>query len=388
MMPRPLAQEAREPGDSRGPHWPAIAARTRRPHAKARTPSPRDARRSAPTRVQGRASSTLPRAQGARQACEARGKRPNQNAGGALPALPLRAEPASNANVQARKARGAAPHAPLPGVRSPRERLRGALAPAPSPRPAPPSRDRPAPDRPAPGNRRRLGREGGRPPPSSSFPQRQGLSARQKRARGACNRSPGGADKNLDTFGARKEVRIMYSDADKKHALDLWFERLGQISLRDFVEELGWPSRSTMSKWIRADPRHDPDKATYKSKPVLTKLEAIRRVAEGATCEEAGREVGMAGHAVRDAVDRYARGGTAELLPKPRPRKGGGKGAAMAGGGEGGRGVAPAVRAAAGRPRRAARRPGGAQGDHRRPEAAQRRPGGGGGRPKRRPGAR
>lgn len=124
----------------------------------------------------------------------------------------------------------------------------------------------------------------------------------------------------------------MYSEADRKYALDLWFERLGQISLRDFVEELGWPSRSTMSKWIRADPRHDPDKATYKSRPVLTKLEAIRRVSEGASCAQAGREVGMSGQAVRDAVDRYARGGTAELLPKPRPRKGGGKGAAMAGG--------------------------------------------------------
>ena len=113
----------------------------------------------------------------------------------------------------------------------------------------------------------------------------------------------------------------MYSIEERQRALDLWFERFGEVGMERFVAELGYPSRQTMSNWVRADPRHDPDKATYKSKPVLAKLEAIRRVAEGARPSSAGAPSGMTAAQVRDAVDRYARGGTAELLPKPRKRK-------------------------------------------------------------------
>ena len=113
----------------------------------------------------------------------------------------------------------------------------------------------------------------------------------------------------------------MYSRSDRQRALDLWFERPGEVSVARFVEELGYPSASAMAGWIRADPRHDPDKATYRSKPVLSKLEAIRRVAEGASCAQAGAPLGMTKAQVADAVARYARGGTAELLPKPRRKK-------------------------------------------------------------------
>lgn len=33
----------------------------------------------------------------------------------------------------------------------------------------------------------------------------------------------------------------MYTTHDKEVALDLWFEMAGEISVNDFVAELGWP---------------------------------------------------------------------------------------------------------------------------------------------------
>ena len=85
----------------------------------------------------------------------------------------------------------------------------------------------------------------------------------------------------------------MYNQKDKSAALDLWFAMAGTISLEDFVEELGYPSRTCLSGWIKADPRFDPDKPRYDSQPVLSKLQAIRRVAEGATKAQAARENGL-----------------------------------------------------------------------------------------------
>ena len=73
----------------------------------------------------------------------------------------------------------------------------------------------------------------------------------------------------------------MYDKRAKQDALDLWFSMPGEMSVDDFAAELGYPSGSTLRNWIKADPRHDPDKCQYRSKPVLPKLEAIRRVAEG-----------------------------------------------------------------------------------------------------------
>lgn len=67
----------------------------------------------------------------------------------------------------------------------------------------------------------------------------------------------------------------MYSEEMRRDALDLWFALLGTISVDDFVAELGYPSGSTMRLWIRGDSRHDPDMLKYRSRPVLTKLEAI-----------------------------------------------------------------------------------------------------------------
>lgn len=68
----------------------------------------------------------------------------------------------------------------------------------------------------------------------------------------------------------------MYSEEMRREALDLWFSMLGTISVDDFVAELGYPSSAAMRLLIRRDPRHDPDTLTYRSRPVLTKLEAIR----------------------------------------------------------------------------------------------------------------
>ena len=106
----------------------------------------------------------------------------------------------------------------------------------------------------------------------------------------------------------------MYDKRAKQDALDLWFSMPGEMSVDDFAAELGYPSGSTLRNWIKADPRHDPDKCQYRSKPVLPKLEAIRRVAEGATAAQAARETGLTPQQVRYSVGRYARGGTAALL--------------------------------------------------------------------------
>ena len=114
---------------------------------------------------------------------------------------------------------------------------------------------------------------------------------------------------------------MAYSYRMKKDALDLWFSMGGEMSVDDFVAELGYPSGGCMRRWIRQDPRHDPDKAQYRSKPVLAKLEAIRRVSEGQSRARAGAAAGVDASTVAVWVDRYARGGTAALLPRPTLRR-------------------------------------------------------------------
>lgn len=111
----------------------------------------------------------------------------------------------------------------------------------------------------------------------------------------------------------------MYNSEKKAEALDLWFGMAGSISIGDFVEELGYPSRTCLQAWIKDDPRYDPDKPTYKSKPILTKLEAIRRVADGEPVAKVGRDIGATN--VGQWVSRFAEGGTASLLPQPRRGK-------------------------------------------------------------------
>ena len=63
----------------------------------------------------------------------------------------------------------------------------------------------------------------------------------------------------------------MYDKRAEQDALDLWFSMPGEMSVDDFAAELGYPSGSTLRNWIKADPRHDPDKCQYRSKPVLPK---------------------------------------------------------------------------------------------------------------------
>ena len=98
----------------------------------------------------------------------------------------------------------------------------------------------------------------------------------------------------------------MYDKRAKQDALDLWFSMPGEMSVDDFAAELGYPSGSTLRNWIKADPRHDPDKCQYRSKPVLPKLEAIRRVAEGATAAQAARETGLTPQQVLETIRRMA----------------------------------------------------------------------------------
>ena len=136
----------------------------------------------------------------------------------------------------------------------------------------------------------------------------------------SCSDPPGGCGLQVGHPGVRKGVR-MYDKRAKQDALDLWFSMPGEMSVDDFAAELGYPSGSTLRNWIKADPRHDPDKCQYRSKPVLPKLEAIRRVAEGATAAQAARETGLTPQQVRYSVGRYARGGTAALLPAPARKR-------------------------------------------------------------------
>ena len=95
------------------------------------------------------------------------------------------------------------------------------------------------------------------------------------------------------------------------------FSMPGEMSVDDFAAELGYPSGSTLRNWIKADPRHDPDKCQYRSKPVLPKLEAIGRVAEGGDRRPGGPGDGADPPAGALQRGRYARGGTAALLPAP-----------------------------------------------------------------------
>lgn len=107
----------------------------------------------------------------------------------------------------------------------------------------------------------------------------------------------------------------------RREAVDLWFALYPSISMDDFVAELGYPSRTCLSKWVREDPRFDPDKPRYDSKPLLTKLEAIRRVADGEPFASAARACGVSDAHVRRLVGKFAGGGAAALLPAPTVRR-------------------------------------------------------------------
>ena len=113
----------------------------------------------------------------------------------------------------------------------------------------------------------------------------------------------------------------MYPPNKKREALDLWFATYGEFSIAEFTAQLGYPNSGTMSRWIKADPRHDPDRAQYRSKPIVPKLEAIRRVADGESISAAARAVGLSRAQVRVSVNMYAEGGTAALLPKATVRR-------------------------------------------------------------------
>ena len=113
----------------------------------------------------------------------------------------------------------------------------------------------------------------------------------------------------------------MYSKEQRGLAMDLWFEMLGTISMEEFVAELGWPSLSCLARWVAADPRHDPDRASYRSKPMATKLDVVRRIAGGEPVARAARAAGICDKSAANLYKMYAEGGTAALLPKATIRK-------------------------------------------------------------------
>jgi transposase InsO family protein len=113
----------------------------------------------------------------------------------------------------------------------------------------------------------------------------------------------------------------MYSEEDRRLAVDLWYEMYGTISMADFCAELGWPSETTLAKWARADPRWDPDRPQHRSVSMLAKLMAVEMVAGGASWATAGRAAGVSASEVGKLVGRYRGGGTAALLPQRRPTK-------------------------------------------------------------------
>ncbi len=132
--------------------------------------------------------------------------------------------------------------------------------------------------------------------------------------------SRGGCGLQVGHPGVRKGVR-MYDKRAKQDALDLWFSMPGEMSVDDFAAELGYPSGSTLRNWIKADPRHDPDKCQYRSKPVLPKLEAIRRVAEGATAARAARETGLTPSRCATAWEGTPEGARRRCCQRPRGRR-------------------------------------------------------------------
>lgn len=112
----------------------------------------------------------------------------------------------------------------------------------------------------------------------------------------------------------------MYDKQERAALLDLWFEVQGTMTPERFVEQMGWPNSATLRRWINEDPRHDPDKATFRSRTVFSKLELIKRVSEGVPCAVAGRELGFPSTTAFRLVKLYAEGGTAALLPKATVR--------------------------------------------------------------------
>ena len=115
---------------------------------------------------------------------------------------------------------------------------------------------------------------------------------------------------------------MAYSKREREEALDLRFAMAGEMSMEEFVAELGYPTRRCLARWAREDPRFDPDRAQHRSRPVPSRLEAIRRVSEGASWAEAGRSAGISASHVGNLVRTCAEGGTAALLPRATVRGG------------------------------------------------------------------
>lgn len=113
----------------------------------------------------------------------------------------------------------------------------------------------------------------------------------------------------------------MYTLEQRQFAVDLWFEMYGTISLDDFVAELGWPTRPCLTNWIKKDPRYDPDRAQYNSKSLPTKLEIVRRLADGETYAAVAKDYGISRVSASKFYKMYAAGGASALIPQPTIRR-------------------------------------------------------------------
>ena len=110
-----------------------------------------------------------------------------------------------------------------------------------------------------------------------------------------------------------------FSDERRQFALDLYFSLEPRILPSQFVEELGYPSRSYFMEWLHGDPRHDPEKRTYKSASFETKLEAVKLYEAGQTSGAIAKRLDLKN---KDSVYSWHRAwkkkGVAGLLPEWR----------------------------------------------------------------------
>lgn len=80
-------------------------------------------------------------------------------------------------------------------------------------------------------------------------------------------------EKKLEKARLRKEER--------QFVVDLYFSMKPRISPVRFIEELGYPSRQSLMKWLQDDPRYDRDVSMYKAVPFETKLTAVKMYEAG-----------------------------------------------------------------------------------------------------------
>ena len=109
----------------------------------------------------------------------------------------------------------------------------------------------------------------------------------------------------------------MYSEEDRRFAVDLYFEMCSHMSQDTFVAELGYPTRACLANWIKQDHRFDHDTFSCRSAPIKVKIEAVMMYEDGTGADTIAKKFGIASPtSVYHWVRSYRRAGTRGLLPK------------------------------------------------------------------------